>query len=77
MEVPIYAAHLLADGRWELVGLDDDPRRPPWRRLAVLGSATTAEPVCEPLGRDCRLPGRVMGFRSHELADSVQNRRLV
>jgi hypothetical protein len=31
-----YAAHRLEDGRWEILAPDDDPRRPPWRRAAVI-----------------------------------------
>lgn len=35
----IYAARRLDDGRWELLGPDDDPRRPSWQRFAVLRCA--------------------------------------
>ena len=31
-----YAAHQLADGRWEVVVSDDDPFRPPCRRVVVV-----------------------------------------
>jgi hypothetical protein len=47
MSVAIFAVHRLANGQWEIIAPDDDPCRPPWRRIVVLGLITTAEPVCE------------------------------
>ena len=35
-ELWLFAVHCLADGRWELLGPDDDPYRPSWRRYAVV-----------------------------------------
>src|SRR5512139_1180064 len=32
----VYAVHRLADDQWEILAPDDDPRRPPWRRLVVV-----------------------------------------
>jgi hypothetical protein len=36
MDTPVFAAHLLDDGRWEVFAMDDDPRRPPWIRIAIV-----------------------------------------
>jgi hypothetical protein len=33
---PIYAVRRITDERWEVLGPDDDPRRPPWRRWDVI-----------------------------------------
>jgi hypothetical protein len=33
---PVYALRRIEDDRWELIGPDDDPRRLPWRRWAVV-----------------------------------------
>jgi hypothetical protein len=33
-----FAAYRLPDGRWQLVAPDDDPRRPPWRRLMIVSA---------------------------------------
>ena len=35
----IFAVHRVAGGCWEVLGPDDDPRRPPWRRWAVIARA--------------------------------------
>ena len=36
MHLPSFAVHRLADDRWEILSHDDDPRRPPWRRVAII-----------------------------------------
>jgi hypothetical protein len=36
---PVFAVRRISDYRWELVGPDDDPRRPPWRRWLMLDQA--------------------------------------
>ena len=33
----VYSVHRLADGRWEALASDDDPRPPSWRRIAIVG----------------------------------------
>jgi len=35
----IFAIRFLDDGRFEVVGPDGDPRRPPWRRHAIIDPA--------------------------------------
>ena len=41
-----FAFHQLVDGRWEVLELDSDPFRPPWRRVAVVS--------CSSCIRQCR-----------------------
>jgi hypothetical protein len=34
----MFAVHQLTDERWEILSLDDDPRHPSWRRIAVVAA---------------------------------------
>jgi hypothetical protein len=48
-----YAVHRLPGDRWEIVATDDDPRRPPWRRVEVV-SCSSARPIRAPAPRRMR-----------------------
>jgi hypothetical protein len=43
--LPYYALHRLAGDRWEIVAPDDDPTRPPWRRIAICEATYTLDPA--------------------------------
>jgi hypothetical protein len=65
MDMSLFAVRQLPDGRWEIIGPDEDPRRPPWRRIAIVGPAgehpgLTAAPkfVCGPQSDLRRLRAR-------------------
>jgi len=53
----VYSAHRLDDGRWEVLALDDDTRRPPWIRVAIVtvpGEALAPSKTHSGLSRDSR-----------------------
>ena len=55
----IFAIRRLEDGRLEVVAPDCDPRRPSWRRYAVLGRAMRRRPVAKPGHASFRPPPHV------------------
>jgi hypothetical protein len=58
----IYAVRQLPDGRWEILALDSDPRRPAWRRWTIRNPLTDRAdlPVAHKLVRAPRMPTSLM-----------------
>jgi hypothetical protein len=55
-DLPTYAVRRLSDGRWELIGPDPDPRRPPWHRWAIFHPLTASARSVRRPQRDSRRP---------------------
>ena len=64
----MFAVRRLADGCWEIIGPDDDPRRPSWQRFAVLRYAGA-------VSRDgWTLPVRTQATRAQPIRKAGLNR---
>jgi hypothetical protein len=63
----VWSAHKLADSRWEILGPDDDPGRPPWRRLAIIDSAAEQSHLTMPRDRGRGSPADLIRLRARGL----------
>jgi hypothetical protein len=60
---PVYAVCRITDNRWEVVGSDDDPRWPPWRRWGAITRRAQPNPGQRP-GFGARRPVRAIGRKA-------------